>query len=63
MYKREPSKQKEMYAKSQLTPKSVDMSKWYTQDSASQIIDYSPVKVVWLCDQMVFGIWENIQNL
>lgn len=50
-------------AKNQLTPKSQDMSKWYTQViQQSLLADYSPVKGCMVMRPNGYGIWENIQK-
>ncbi len=50
-------------AKKQLTPKSEDMSKWYTQViQLAQLADYSPVKGCMVIRPNGFEIWENIQK-
>jgi prolyl-tRNA synthetase len=50
-------------AKRQLTPKSEDMSKWYTQAiQQAQLADYSPVKGCMVMRPNGYGIWENIQQ-
>ncbi len=50
-------------AKRQLTPKSEDMSKWYTQViQMAQLADYSPVKGCMVIRPNGYGIWENIQE-
>lgn len=51
-------------AKQQLTPKSTDMSKWYTQViQQAQLADYAPVKGCMVIRPHGYGIWENIQKL
>lgn len=50
-------------AKHTLTPKSEDMSKWYTQAiQQAQLADYSPVKGCMVFRPNGYGIWENIQK-
>ncbi|HYD35673.1 MAG TPA: proline--tRNA ligase [Vitreimonas sp.] len=50
-------------AKQQLTPKSQDMSKWYTQViQQAKLADYSPVKGCMVMRPSGYGIWENIQK-
>jgi prolyl-tRNA synthetase len=50
-------------AKQQLTPKSVDMSKWYTQViQQAKLADYSPVKGCMVIRPNGYGIWENVQK-
>ncbi len=50
-------------AKKRLTPKSEDMSKWYTQViQQSRLADYSPVKGCMVMRPNGYGIWENIQK-
>lgn len=50
-------------AKKQLTPKSLDMSKWYTQViQQAQLADYSPVKGCMVIRPNGYGIWEHIQD-
>lgn len=50
-------------AKQQLTPKSQDMSKWYTQAiQQARLADYSPVKGCMVFRPNGYGIWENIQK-
>lgn len=50
-------------AKKQLTPKSQDMSKWYTQTiQQAQLADYSPVKGCMVMRPSGYGIWEHIQK-
>jgi prolyl-tRNA synthetase len=50
-------------AKQQLTPKSQDMSKWYTQViQQAKLADYSPVKGCMVIRPNGYGIWENIQK-
>lgn len=50
-------------AKNQLTPKSQDMSKWYTQViQQSYLADYSPVKGCMVIRPNGFEIWEAIQH-
>lgn len=50
-------------AKRQLTPKSEDMSKWYTQViQMAQLADYSPVKGCMVIRPNGYGIWEHIQE-
>jgi prolyl-tRNA synthetase len=49
-------------AKKQLTPKSEDMSKWYTQViQLSELADYSPVKGCMVIRPNGYGIWESVQ--
>lgn len=49
-------------AKQQLTPKSQDMSKWYTQViQQADLADYGPVKGTMVIKPAGYGIWENIQ--
>ncbi len=49
-------------AKKQLTPKSQDMSKWYTQlIQQSKLADYSPVKGCMVFRPNGYAIWERIQ--
>jgi prolyl-tRNA synthetase len=51
-------------AKKQLTPKSEDMSKWYTQViQQAQLADYSPVKGCMIIRPNGYGIWENIHDV
>ncbi len=55
---------KESMAKQQLTPKSEDMSKWYTQAiQQAKLADYSPVKGCMVMRPNGYGIWENIQHI
>jgi len=50
-------------AKKQLTPKTEDMSKWYTQViQQAQLADYSPVKGCMVIRPNGYEIWENIQD-
>lgn len=50
-------------AKKNLTPKDVEMSKWYTQViQQSRLADYSPVKGCMVMRPNGYGIWENIQK-
>ncbi|MCR4326868.1 MAG: proline--tRNA ligase [Candidatus Roizmanbacteria bacterium] len=50
-------------AKRQLTPKSEDMSKWYTQViQQAKLADYSPVKGCMVIRPNGYGIWENIHD-
>ncbi len=50
-------------SKNNLTPKSQDMSKWYTQViQQAQLADYSPVKGCMVIRPNGYGIWENIQK-
>jgi prolyl-tRNA synthetase len=50
-------------AKKQLTPKSQDMSKWYTQTiQQAKLADYSPVKGCMVMRPHGYGIWEHIQK-
>jgi prolyl-tRNA synthetase len=50
-------------AKRNLTPKSENMSKWYTQViQQAKLADYSPVKGCMIIRPNGFGIWENIQK-
>lgn len=50
-------------AKTTLTKKSDDMSKWYTQViEQSQLADYSPVKGCMVMRPDSYEIWENIQK-
>jgi len=50
-------------AKQQLTPKSQDMSKWYTQAiQQAKMADYSPVKGCMIMRPNGYGIWEQIQK-
>jgi len=50
-------------AKRQLTAKSEDMSKWYTQVIArAKLADYSPVKGCMVMRPNGYGIWEKIQQ-
>jgi len=50
-------------AKNQLTPKSQDMSRWYTDViQLSKLADYSPVKGCMVMRPNGYGIWENIQK-
>lgn len=50
-------------SKNNLTPKSQDMSKWYTQViQQAQFADYSPVKGCMVIRPNGYGIWENIQK-
>lgn len=50
-------------AKKQLTLKTKDMSKWYTQViQQSKLADYSPVKGCMVMRPNGYGIWENIQK-
>lgn len=50
-------------AKKQLTPKSQDMSKWYTQTiQQAKLADYSPVKGCMVIRPNGYGIWELIQK-
>jgi prolyl-tRNA synthetase len=50
-------------AKRNLTPKSSDMSKWYTQViKQAKLADYSPVKGCMVFRPNGYGIWENIQK-
>lgn len=49
--------------KSQLTPKSQDMSKWYVQAiQQAKLADYSPVKGCMVMRPGGYGIWEQIQT-
>lgn len=51
-------------AKQQLTPKSQDMSKWYTQViQQARLADYAPVKGCMVMRPHGYAIWENIQRL
>lgn len=51
-------------AKQQLTKKTDDMSKWYTQViQQAQLADYAPVKGCMVIRPEGYGIWENIQKL
>jgi len=50
-------------AKRQLTAKSEDMSKWYTQViQQAKLADYSPVKGCMVFRPNGYGLWENIQK-
>jgi prolyl-tRNA synthetase len=50
-------------AKQQLTPKSEDMSKWYTQAiQQAKLADYSPVKGCMVIRPNGYGIWEQIHD-
>lgn len=50
-------------AKRNLTPKSENMSKWYTQViQQAKLADYSPVKGCMIFRPNGYGIWENIQK-
>lgn len=50
-------------AKKQLTLKTQDMSRWYTQViQQSKLADYSPVKGCMVIRPNGYGIWENIQR-
>lgn len=50
-------------AKRQLTAKSADMSKWYTEVILqAKLADYSPVKGCMVIRPNGYGIWENIQK-
>ncbi len=50
-------------AKRDLTPKSENMSKWYTQViQQAKLADYSPVKGCMVFRPNGYGIWENIQK-
>lgn len=50
-------------AKQQLTPKSEDMSKWYTQViQQAKLADYAPVKGTMVMRPSGYGIWEQIQK-
>lgn len=50
-------------AKQQLTPKSEDMSKWYTQViQQAKLADYAPVKGTMVMRPNGYGIWEQIQK-
>lgn len=50
-------------AKKQLTPKTEDMSKWYTQViQQSQLADYAPVKGCMVIRPNGYEIWENIHD-
>ncbi|MEK7499737.1 MAG: proline--tRNA ligase, partial [Patescibacteria group bacterium] len=50
-------------AKRQLTAKSEDMSKWYTQAiQQAKLADYSPVKGCMVMRPNGYGIWEHIQQ-
>lgn len=50
-------------AKRQLTAKSVDMSKWYTEViRQAKLADYSPVKGCMVFRPNGYGLWENIQK-
>lgn len=50
-------------AKQTLTPKSEDMSKWYTQViQQADLADYGPVKGTMVIKPAGYGIWENIQK-
>lgn len=49
--------------KNQLTPKSQDMSKWYTQViQQAKLADYSPVKGCMVIRPNGYSIWEHIQG-
>jgi len=51
-------------AKNRLTPKSQDMSKWYTQViQQAYLADYSPVKGCMVIRPNGYEIWENIQKI
>lgn len=51
-------------AKQTLTPKSENMSKWYTQViQEAKLADYSPVKGCMIMRPGGYGIWENIQKV
>ncbi len=51
-------------AKQLLTPKSEDMSKWYTQViQQAKLADYSPVKGCMVMRPSGYGIWENIKKI
>lgn len=50
-------------AKQQLTPKTEDISKWYTQViQQAKLADYSPVKGCMVIRPNGYGIWETIQK-
>lgn len=50
-------------SKKDLTPKSEDMSRWYTDViQLSKLADYSPVKGCMVMRPNGYGIWENIQK-
>jgi prolyl-tRNA synthetase len=50
-------------AKQQLTPKTEDMSKWYTQViQQAKLADYSPVKGSMVIRPNGYSIWESIQK-
>jgi len=50
-------------AKKRLTPKSQDLSKWYTEViQQARLADYSPVKGCMVMRPNGYGIWENIQK-
>lgn len=50
-------------AKRDLTPKSENMSKWYTQViQQARLADYSPVKGCMVIRPNGYGIWEHIQK-
>lgn len=54
---------KESMAKKNLTPKSEDMSKWYTQAiKQAKLADYSPIKGCMIFRPNGYGIWEQIQK-
>lgn len=51
-------------AKQTLTPKSENMSRWYTQViQEAKLADYSPVKGCMIMRPNGYGIWENIQKI
>jgi len=51
-------------AKKQLTPKTEDMSKWYTQVIQQALLaDYSPVKGCMVIRPNGYEIWENIHDV
>lgn len=51
-------------AKQTLTPKSENMSKWYTQViQQAKLADYSPVKGCMVMRPNGYGIWEHIQAI
>lgn len=50
-------------AKNQLTPKTIDMSKWYTQViQQSRLADYAPVKGCMVIRPNGYEIWEHIHE-
>jgi prolyl-tRNA synthetase len=55
--------QNERYVKN-ITPKSVDFSKWYVEIiQKAELADYAPIKGMMVIRPYGFAIWENIQSL